>query len=118
MQEFKKGQRVKVEYEGVVDWFDGEALQLSRDDSRKVSRLVRVDTFNTKVTLLDPADWPPQVGDIWEAEGKEYYGRECRTAMEPGVYVGAIHAAGRDYMPGQLDGFKALNPVLVRRRGQ
>jgi hypothetical protein len=116
MTEFKKGQRVRVEFEGIVDWFDGEVLQLSSDIPRESHRLVKVDTFNTKVTPAGPADWPPQVGDIWEAEGEEYYA--CDDAFGDGIRVESFDYGKHSESYKNLDPFKALNPVLVRRRGQ
>src|SRR5262249_9488841 len=72
----------------------------------------------TKITVQN---WPPQVGDIWEARGQEYYIREYTlggggVVIEPFTVPHCADSAG--WEDARLDDFKALNPVLVRRRGQ
>jgi len=64
MSEYEAGQRVKVEYEATVeqDCREGDKiLYLRLDDT--CHRMVNIQSV--KVTNLDPANWPPQVGDIW-----------------------------------------------------
>ena len=109
MQEFKAGQRIKVEYTGIIPesgkgtdarlLFEGVYLQVRPLE-------------DIKVTLADPKDWPPQMGDIWEANGREYY---VQSSLSRKVVVrpdDTMHAQP------SLESFKALNPVLVRRRGR
>lgn len=67
----------------------------------------------------EPENWPPQVGDIWEAAGNEYYVREHGLAEDEAV----VCAFGADvdpdlYFGDDLDDFKVLKPKLVRRRGR
>lgn len=114
MTKFTKGQRVKVEYEAKV-WLsdlDG-VLELRTDDDMFYYINWRTEPSVT-ITPLGLADWPPQVGDIWEAGGKEWFarkdeyaptGRELLMVAEIGTWL-------------EVDEVKALNPVLVRRRGQ
>lgn len=112
MTEFKAGQRVRVEWEGVVERQSSETIlvvQASEGHSLFIDP-----TKDIKVTLLDPPGWPPRVGDIWEADGKEWFGWKSNAGT-----VGL--KADNGYVRGSGNGwsdFKALNPVLVRRRGQ
>jgi hypothetical protein len=118
MTEYKKGQRVRVEYEGTIE------TVLKGSDGPQTALYVHVygahkDKSNyvypkhAKVTLLDPPDWPPQVGDIWEAEGREWF---CAYSPKYGEDRMVPENSGTRTLP--LGSFKALNPVLVRRRGQ
>lgn len=121
MNEFKEGQRVKVEYEGTVAPCGGgmDAVIKSKDAPYD-DRLYLLDLAGIKVTLLDPPDWPPRVGDIWEAEGREYY--VCGSSVKGGVIIEPFNVTNPgskwQYADELLDDFKALNPTLVRRRGQ
>lgn len=105
MPEFKEGQRVKVEYEGAVVSFGGRSLQISTCGDRRYFNLDMV-----KVTVLDPPDWPPQVGDIWQYNYMEWF------ALATPSGVSLVPDDGND--PWDPVEFKTLNPVLVRRRGQ
>jgi hypothetical protein len=75
MTEYRKGQRVKVEFEGVVVDSEDSSLVLDRGMAGVRHHLSL--KAGVKVTLLDPPDWPPQVGDIWEAE-RETLGRKAQ----------------------------------------
>lgn len=113
---YKKGQRVKVELEGEIrnpDSYNGCAWIVAGDG--EYSHYVYLDssTAGVKVTLADPEDWPPQVGDIWEADGKEWFVRKNTDSRVRVVFVSEDND-----MRVELENFKALNPVLVRRRGQ
>jgi hypothetical protein len=116
MQEFKEGQRVKVEFEGVIlDTYSYDGCVKLLDDGAKEdgwNHYVYLNSPAVKVTLADPKDWPPQVGDIWEAEGREYFIQE---SMSRGMVIrpdDTMHTAL------SVEGLKRLSPVLVRRRGQ
>ena len=118
MSELKPGQRVKIEVEGVIPEMGGGC-----DASFVTSRHPEYGTFNSgrlyvknlsnlKVAVLDPADWPPQAGDIWAADGQEWFARKGADAdlmMIP---------EDRGFAPREAGRFLALNPALVRRRGQ
>ena len=110
MTEYQKGQRVRVEVEGTISavMADGSFAIANVPGTRfKDDGLL-----NPKVTVtpLDPPDWPPQVGDIWEADGEEWF-----AAWSMGNLVMVPAGEGCSFI---LDEFKALQPVLVRRRGQ
>lgn len=104
MSEFKVGQRVKIELEGEITYvYNGPPRVSVIDDHGGVTQV------NAEwVTLADPKDWPPQMGDIWEAEGREWF---CRfVAGIPGMIP---EDSGTCL---ELPSLKALSPVLVRRR--
>jgi hypothetical protein len=74
------------------------------------------------VTVVHETDWEKhggaQVGDIWEANGREYF-----TYKSFGAAVTLFPVDGQSGMLGyysadQHDEFAALNPRLVRRRGE
>lgn len=62
--------------------------------------------------LHEPENWPPQAGDIWEADGKEW---ACMTTPD-GSGSDMLFQVD-DYKTYGPETFKALNPTLVRRRG-
>ena len=77
------------------------------------------------ITLADPANWPPQVGDVWEADGldwyvRQYQGRAGSMVVEPFDKDNHpdITYSYSDIYPshGQLEDFVNLEPTLVRRR--
>ena len=126
MTEYKRGQRVRVEVEGVIDWTLSDGRIRLRQPSG-FADYVRVTAPDAKVTVLDPPDWPPQVGDIWEADGMEYHAEEWHRdpydpvtlVLQPSSHRPDTWAYSNDSCyEKNLDDFKALNPVLVRRRGQ
>jgi hypothetical protein len=106
MTEYQKGQRVKVELEGTVQSLDGAGLYVAADKDKTYAHWVWVD--HATITPLDPADWPPQPGDIWEADGEEWFTRKTIVAMSMVPTIGQSRS---------LDWFKDRNPALVRRRG-
>ena len=116
MTEFKAGQRVKVEYEGTVRRAGDNSLTILSDDGKY--RLVNAN--KARVTIMDPPNWPPRVGDIWEAEGREYFtrGHSLRDDIIIEPFDMGNPGPKWQYADEFLDDFKALNPTLVRRRGQ
>jgi hypothetical protein len=68
-----------------------------------------------KITRRDPENWPPQAGDVWEADGEVWFVRNHSGGWQivPAVYNGTAYY-------GKSEGiarFKALNPVLKYRPG-
>lgn len=120
MAQFKEGQRVRVELEGEIVVVHPRADHESSRDSyviRPVRHLPAGGTFWTyaeHLTLLDPPDWPPQVGDIWEADGEEWFAGQSEPL---GFGELVLTAASTRHWLG-LGSFKGRNPVLIRRRGQ
>ena len=117
---FVKGQRVHVEFDGVIDLpCTNSAYVTSGNTTRWVS--------HKDITPLDPENWPPQVGDIWEVEGEEYFAQA--NAIDRSVVVVPIERSsdigpwwdgesprGISPVESYIDNFKALGPTLVRRR--
>jgi hypothetical protein len=114
---FVNGQRVHVEFDGIVSVTTPHIIAVLTDTGAEM-------TINALyVTPLDPENWPPQVGDIWEVEGTEYYVRENRSGAGFGtIVVDRFTRAGRSFGESRLNGLanldnlKALSPTLVRRR--
>ena len=106
----KVGSKVHVEFDGTVNYdnedgsFDVEIAGTDKTIEYIPSR------------FLETNDWPPQVGDIWEVNGDEYFVRKARRGYD-GVYIASCNTS-TDYLNEMIDQFKALNPSLVRRRGQ
>lgn len=71
----------------------------------------------TVVSTPEPENWPPRVGDIWQAESREYVVRQNRASASH-VVVECVDGGLVNSMFGsaRLGDFKALKPVLLRRR--
>jgi hypothetical protein len=105
MTEYQKGQRVKVELEGTIQSLDEAGMYVAADEDKTYAHFVWVD--HATIIPLDPPDWPPQPGDIWEADGEEWFARQ-------NINTAVMAPAAGQARP--LDWFKDRNPVLVRRR--
>lgn len=121
MSEFKNGQRVKVELEGkIIDTYSHDACVKILDDDTESggwNHYVYLMSPAVKVTPAGPAGWPPQVGDIWATRDGfgpvgEWF---CQSSRMHGFVMRSEDTSNTRVV---LDEFKALNPVLVRRRGQ
>jgi hypothetical protein len=113
MTGFKKGQRVKVEFEAVVVERNKAFTRVIPDDSPGRNG-VTVPT--NSLVPLSPPGWPPQVGDIWAAGGKEWFARHDEYRFhETAMPVVLVPEDGEWTTP---DSLKTLNPVLKRRRDQ
>ena len=118
MTEYKKGQRVKVEFEGVVKVADSDGmLEILTDDGYFYYIAARREP-GVKITPADPKGWPPRVGDIWETGGTEYFARHSADKMGITMVPDGQDVIGHYALNSMSETFKALNPVLVRRRGQ
>lgn len=68
-------------------------------------------------TLQDPDNWPPTVGQVWKANGKNYGIRKNQVWADR-VTAFPIDQSGGSYSKGNgpgatLDDFKKLRPTLV-----
>jgi hypothetical protein len=115
MTEFKAGQRVKVEFGGTLKYLDDETMEIRTDDDYFYYIAPGREPGIT-ITPLDPENWPPQVGDIWEADGGEFLARKSVAGRDAIVCI-PVDEMPRHYAM-DTEPLKALNPVLVRRRGQ
>jgi hypothetical protein len=117
---FSEGQRVHVAFDGTIDSLR-EGWLIVEDHSFGMYHQIWAYGAENLVTPLNPEQWPPRVGDIWEAGGVEFYVRSDSDGRDmfviesfdvnPEVDIDCYAYYGRD-----LDEFKALNPRLVRRR--
>lgn len=116
---FVKGDVAHVEFDGTVvnpdNDYDGFYNMVQIKDSDGLTHFVYLNS--NAIVRTGPAWWPPQAGDIWEADGGEYYVRN-RSINGPSFVVCPFDAGAEStsYTDG-LGEFKALNPTLIRRRG-
>lgn len=115
MSKFKVGQRVRVELVGTVEDTNNHDGCLLIESTNGYNHYVYDRDSSVKITDADPENWPPQVGDIWQADGLEYVVRENRSTSAYTV-IESLNAHPNRYYSSRLDEFKALNPTLVRRR--
>ena len=115
---FRPGQRVHVEFDAEV-----ASKQPYTTLVHLYSNSGALLVVNAKdVTPLDPENWPPQIGDIWEANGREYFARSHRGndlwLVLDGFETREFYSDAPGYSTSHktLDQFKALNPTLARRR--
>lgn len=119
MSEYKVGQRVKVEYEGEITSLKSFNSCMRIRTEKGYSHYVCVlsdENSGVKITPSDPAGWPPQMGDIWEADGREYFAVVRDDFGGPAIM--AFYNSDIWWSSVNLAAFTALNPTLVRRRGQ
>jgi hypothetical protein len=102
-QQFTKGQRVKVEYEGTVSDSNGRWVFVVPDGGNPGH--LACSTPESAITALGPSGWPPQTGDIWKTTEGEWFARESEYMVPAAPHV-----------PHSFGEFRDLNPTLVRRR--
>jgi len=118
MTEYKKGQRVRVSREITVgSAYNAEYCGWVADESGASYAFNKWD-----FEVLPPASWPPEPGDLWEANGTTFFcqGRKNsdRLTMIPVVsYDGhpTYSNVTGDGLRGYED-FKAFGPVLKYRK--
>jgi hypothetical protein len=113
MTEYQKGRRVRVEFEGVISAEGNTGLMVIADEDNPCHLGVGW-VPKSAVTVLDPPDWPPQQGDIWEItqgslKGYEFFARRNSA----GEIILSPQDGGSAWTPDVLKGY---DPVLVRRR--
>jgi hypothetical protein len=122
MADFRTGDKVHVEFDGVVtSRYEGGWLVIE-DGGSWYRHQIWATGAEKVVTRLEPKNWPPQPGDIWAvagaAEDQEWFARTAtfgRVVLD-GAETGSQVHYGYSSEFG-FDKFKALNPRLVRRRG-
>jgi hypothetical protein len=125
----KPGQRVRVEFDGTVTRIEDGWLVVEQDEYPCFEHQLWLPVSGDQqpvYTQLDPAFWPPQIGDIWEAGGFEYMIRDARSASVTtrrtvGYDKGYPLVSPLDHaaptMRGRFDDLLAASPKLIRRRG-
>ena len=122
LSEIKPRMRVKVTIEGTV-------LAVTDDDIRIVSYdgYVREIEYSgsTVFTVSEPEGWGPELGDVWEADSKDYYvvsSLSKSLSISPfdnGTgYCSYYRSNNPKEYPNSFDAFLKLNPKLVRRRSK
>jgi hypothetical protein len=122
LSEITPKMRVKVTIEGTV-------LAAVNDDIRIVSYdgIVRDIEYSgsTIFTVAEPEGWGPELGDVWEADSKDYYvvsslsNSMTITPFDNGMgYCSYYRSDNPKEYPNSFDAFLKLNPKLVRRRSK
>jgi hypothetical protein len=147
MSDFKPGTKVHVEFDAIVetpreyDYIKASSGGLHANSDYGYGFLKLRDVANSLyhyvwagpmyddderniVTAIVSPDWEkhggPKVGDIWEANGREYFAYKSfgDITLYP-VDDRYLSSAGHTYYISEHhDEFAALNPRLVRRRGE
>lgn len=117
---FKIGDRVHVEFDGTVDESIIYGWTVIQDESG-LSHQLWTTGIDRLARLSDPENWPPRIGDVWEAKGTEYFARShsihaTRPVMHPVAGGDCYYDATTVYRTRTMDAFKALGPKLLRRR--
>lgn len=114
--DLKPGQKVHVEFDAVVGRMTTKGAWV--ESSAGTTHSIPAEYM----TLTDPENWPPQVGDIWELDGVEYVARANRSIRLRGSVVldaiGVEPNSVYEHDSDRFDDFARSYPTLVRRRGQ
>lgn len=143
MTEFTPGTKVHVEFDAIVekpndyDYIKGTSSGLHANSDYESGFLKVRDTENCLyhyvwatpnyvdgsdhlISVIVPPDWEKhggaQVGDIWEANGREYFAYASSWGFRLTLFP--VDGTGISYFHDTLDEFAELNPRLVRRRGE
>lgn len=119
MTDFHEGQRVKVNAE-----FEGEITYVSVGggsiDVRPDGDYIDIEYLPSKFVTPIIENWPPRLGDVWALpDGTEYFVRRHAHDSDKLVLTSDLSNNARffyDETCGEFETFKALNPVLVRRK--
>jgi hypothetical protein len=103
--DLKPGDRVHVEFDAEVRHTLNDYIELASDG---VNFLLRPEHISLKITRNDPENWPPQAGDVWEADGKVWFAQYTESGIR------MVHAEGG--WPLIPVDHKTLNPVLKYRQ--
>jgi hypothetical protein len=128
MTEYKKGQKIRVSFETTVDRAEsrptppgGHGFNFYTPGGTYIFVSPDQESFDKyTIEILDPENWPPQIGDVWEAEGADYY---AKAYGYKNIHIGRFDnkTGGFSDSPDwarTIDKFKELSPVLVRRRSE
>jgi hypothetical protein len=116
MAEFAKGSRVKIkgtEFTGTIAGIypNGPTIDFVPDaDGVKTWPTISAIPVDW-LEYAEPYSWPPQAGDIWEADGGEW--AAMKNAAGGVTMVELLHYSKSARVVRE---FMDLNPVLVRRR--
>jgi len=134
---FAKGQRVHVEFDGTIratsseddvneyvpkdsgysDSFGGWGF-VEVEDDHQIVHVIWVNGDSVEVIEpLAPKDFPPQAGDLWHAEDKDYFitdtdGSRIFFVHNVRTDMGTVYAASSSI---SLVLFEAIEPELIHR---
>ena len=106
--QYRKGQRVHVEFDGTVEATSLGTFYVRRDDGV----LNTIDPATCTVTAADPEGWPPQPGDVWERDGVRWFAR--RTNLDR-TWLIPESGTGSQVWPEEFKD-AGTEPVLKSRR--
>lgn len=110
---FKEGQRVEFTGMGTIKNLYAHDGCFQVQDEAGYHHYVYPASAKVAVKGADPANWPPQVGDVWKAGGVEYFAR----SHSDGRRVVLVAENGTIYLPSEFPSIAKRNPTLIRRRG-
>lgn len=129
---YKTGTRVRVVIDGEVEGVAHNLSAVMRYDSSGAGFVKVRDQYGTyhyiwvndglsgSVELTGPANWPPRIGDVWALpDGTEYFVRRHAHDSDKLVLTSDLLTNAKffyDEICGEFETFKALGPVLVRRK--
>jgi hypothetical protein len=115
--EYPVGARVRVEFDGEIANYTSLGTKGHNVAVRRDNGFVHSVRPEDVAGILEPSNWPPQVGDIWNADGKEFYVR-ADTIVPDSLVAASFDGLAAYWLDTaeDVDDFKALNPTLVRRR--
>lgn len=114
--EFKAGDKVTVKLETTAEVL---FVNSGGDLDIKLADGTEMDYFPAKYTTLqDPDNWPPTVGQVWKANGKNFGVRKNSIWPNLVAVYQVDQPTGTSYSKGNgpgatLDDFKKLRPTLV-----
>lgn len=115
MEKFVKGQRVKATITGEIYRVEGDGIYIQNNHTRLY---LNPDYDTWDVEVLEPVNWPPEPGDVWEANGYDYvvfkHGSLNSVQVERSDGVDVFNSSWKSKT---FNSFKALNPILVYRKG-
>jgi hypothetical protein len=127
---YKTGMRVRVVIDGEIGGVAYDLRAAVRYDSSGAGFVKVRDQHGTfhyiwvndrepgSVELTEPANWPPQLGDVWQLpDGTEFFAR-CNTCNYDRLVLVADRSddVRSNFYDSEFETFKALGPVLVRRK--
>jgi hypothetical protein len=122
MSGYFPGDKVHVEFDAIVTekansgagrTFTHTLREVGEDGKGGCIHYIYLHSRNATVTEpVTPQSWPPKIGDIWEADGHEYFVYKGLT----GATIFPVDGVedDLDYFT-SFDKFKKLKPKLVRR---
>ena len=112
MADYKVGQKVKATTSGEITVVTSDGIWIKSKES-SFNTFVH---FSNNIEILNPPNWPPLPGDVWEADGELFmvYNSSGVTSMRNASGRPAKYYSETAYS--NFDSFKNLNPILAYRK--